>query len=96
MAKVHKIEDIHVRVYPEDPMFERLRTTVLTIDACKAIAADIRRHVDGCGGVDWHCTESDVCSFCGAPWEEKMDARDISPACCEAACDEWEAEHGKG
>jgi len=51
------------------------------------VAAQVRRHVDGCEHVlvkwDFH----EECAFCGSEWETEVDSE--APVCCKAALAEF-------
>ena len=47
---------------------------------CRELIAEIKRHVDGFERIDYDCTTTDVCSFCGAAWEQK---EDLWNGCCD-------------
>ena len=77
---------IRVQVIPDT--WGRVNLTEdLEIEIAKQIAASIKRHVDDIESAKVCWTTLDICSFCGAEWEEDPEG----PCCCSRAVEEWEA-----
>lgn len=55
-----------------------------------AVAAQIRRHIDGAEHVMVKYDLHEECSLCGLEWETEVDSD--RPVCCNAAIAAWEAE----
>jgi len=54
---------------------------------CLEIEYEIKRHVDGVGGVEIEYDEREVCSYCGYDWD--VDEETGEPFCCQGAIDEY-------
>lgn len=95
MAKVKQFDNWRVELRPETPgrlpssRESEIPQSMQT--ACNAILGQVQGRVD-CATAVIRRDETNVCSFCGAPWNPTSNGL---PLCCHKAIDEWEAEHGK-
>ncbi len=94
MKKVFR-EDFRLEVYPLNPghfgsfsISGIRRTEDEEFALCESIKRQIRKHVDGIGGVYIVYDTVEQCEFCNSVWEKAWDTE--GPICCDKALEEYE------
>jgi len=78
---MRKAESHFIIVRPTDSGYSSKDAATASLNACRAIVVDIKRHVDNVSDRDMNIETEYVCSHCGSAWTER--STEYNGGCCD-------------